>query len=142
MSNENETIEIDDSFSAIENSINIFASEKRSRKADTPPKHYVVFDESETITLDNTTVKRFHLRDNKISSKEAYETVTKILNTRNGKILAKILYILALDYKLRQIQLAKEKAELMKAVAKEKKTKEKPKEVAKETSDVIVTEVT
>lgn len=140
MSNENDP-EIDDSFSAIENSINLFSSEKRSRKSDTPPKHYVVFDESETITLDNATVKRFHLRDNKIPSKEAYETVTKILNTRNGKILAKILYVLALDYKLRQIQLAKEKAESMKAVAKEKKTKEKPKEVAKETSDVIVTEI-
>ena len=130
-----------DSFSEIENSISMLSSEKRSKKTENPPKHYIVFDQSDIITLDNSTVKRFGLRDNKISSKEAYETVTKILNTRNGKILGKILYILTLDFRLRQLQLAKEKTELTKATA---KTKGKAKEVSKETideSDVVVTEL-
>lgn len=111
----------------IENSISLLASEKKSKKTDTPPKHYIVFDESDIITLDNATVKRFGLHNNKIPSKEAYETVTKILNTRNGKILGKILYVLTLDLRLRQLQLAREKAELVKAVAKAEKEKAKDK---------------
>ena len=130
-----------DSFSEIENSISMFSSEKRSKKTENPPKHYIVFDESDIITLDNSTVKRFGLRDNKIPSKEAYETVTKILNTRNGKILGKILYILTLDFRLRQLQLAKEKTELTRATA---KAKGKAREVSKETtaeSDVVVSEL-
>ena len=130
-----------DSFSEIENSISMFSSEKRSKKTENPPKHYIVFDESDIITLDNSTVKRFGLRDNKIPSKEAYETVTKILNTRNGKILGKILYILTLDFRLRQLQLVKEKTELTRATA---KAKGKVREVSKETtaeSDVVVTEL-
>ena len=133
-----------DSFSEIENSISMFSSEKRSKKTENPPKHYIVFDESDTITLDNSTVKRFGLRDNKIPSKEAYERVTKILNTRNGKILGKILYILTLDFRLRQLQSAKEK--VMTALAKRdrEKTKGKTKEISKETtaeSDVVVSEL-
>ena len=136
MSNETEL----DSFSEIENSISMFSSEKRSKKTENPPKHYIVFDESDIITLDNSTVKRFGLRDNKIPSKEAYETVTKILNTRNGKILGKILYILTLDFRLRQLQLAKEKTELTRATAKAK-GKAKVSKVTTDESDVVVTEL-
>lgn len=139
MSNEEEEL---NEVTEIENSISLFASEKKLKKTEVPPRHYIVFDESDIITLDNATVKRFGLRENKISSKDAYETVTKILNTRNGKILGKILYVLTLDFRKRQLELAKEKAELLKAVAKaEKDKKSKPKETVKPTDEVVVTAI-
>ena len=104
--------------SAIEN----FVSEKKTKTSENPPKHYIIADESDVIKLDTATAKRFSLKSNEISVRDAFETIRKIYKTKNGKILFKIFFIQTLEYKLRQLEAEKKRVAELKVNPKEETT--------------------
>ena len=111
---------LNDVSSAIAN----FVSEKKTKTSELPPKHYIIADESDVIKLDTATAKRFSLKNNEISVRDAFETIRKIYKTKNGKILFKIFFIQTLEYKLRQLEAEKKRVAELKANPKEANPKE------------------
>ena len=109
---------LNDLSSAIAN----FVSEKKTKTSESPPKHYIIADESDTIKLDTATAKRFSLKNNEISVRDAFETIRKIYRTKNGKILFKIFFIQTLEYKLRQLEAEKKRVAELKVNPKEETT--------------------
>ena len=109
---------LNDVSSAIAN----FVSEKKTKTSELPPKHYIIADESDIIKLDTATAKRFSLKSNEISVRDAFETIRKIYKTKNGKILFKIFFIQTLEYKLRQLEAEKKRVSELKANSTEETT--------------------